>query len=824
MITIRHVRVQQAQLPATLSIDDFREAVCAALAAFYQWDQQSYPPPYEVEDLFVDKVIVEREGQLTQFPLTFGDGQKVMLGEPIRVEERYVPATVAPASQVPAAQASLETRILQAIDAAGWEWEVLIIQPGMGANRQWFPADVLQASVGIFDGAQVFCLDDSQHSRTGDKSAKQIVGWIRNPEWRDARAAQAGVAGGRAGVYGRLSLLQGADWLRVNLLDSHAKGKPDLYGLSVDAPRCLATTKTVQQAEGPVPVQWFTKLLPPATVDVVWRPGTPGGFQRALNADGGQPTTEEDPMKERLLKLLQEKRPDLYAKVNQAEVTEEQLLTHLGEGLTPAQQAAPAAVLNADDRAALDEAKRSGWNAKVAQAIFDSKLPEAMQTNLRGRFMDKVGEFAAVEQAIKDEKVVWAAVSQSGNVRGMGYSPDVTVEGEAERLQASLDKLFGVANTSDAPPFRSIRQAYVQITGDTELVGRVSPGHQPRVERLAQAIQAYWQRGIGDPGYENPGFVRVEQAQAAGNWPTILGNTLYRRLAMEYRAVNYYEDRIISNRRRATDYRTLEVQRPQYPADLTSFNPETNDYPEAATLGEEQVNYAVTTRGQLITVTRKTIMNDDLGAVARLPRLFGRAARRTFARSVWNLFMANATYDGDAVAWFHASHNNLGATALTADGTGVTALTTRLNALMAQTEPGSGEKLGGAWWAAKPLLVIPTQLQTIAKQLNQSDGIPGTANNGDNPVRGLFGNPDNPENILVIPLFTDTNDWGLFRQPTDMDTIEAAFLNGQETPELFIADQQNVGQMFVADKLQYKLRFEYGVELLDFRCADKSVV
>ena len=586
----------------------------------------------------------------------------------------------------------------------------------------------------------------------------------------------------------------------------------------------MATTKTVQQADGPVPVQWFTKLLPPATVDVVWRPGTPGGFQRALNADGGQPTTEEDPMKERLLKLLQEKRPDLYAKVNQAEVTEEQLLTHLGEGLTPVQQAAPAAVLNADDRAALDEAKRTGWNAKVAQAIFDSKLPEAMQTNLRGRFMDKVGEFAAVEQAIKDEKIVWAAVSQSGNVRGMGFAHDVAVEGEAERLQASLDKLFGVANTSDAPAFRSIRQAYIQITGDTELVGRVSPGHQPRVERLAQAIQAYWQHGIGEPGYENPGFVRMEQAQAAGNWPTILGNTLYRRLAMEYRAVNYYEDRIISNRRRATDYRTLEVQRPQYPADLTSFNPETNDYPEAATLGEEQVNYAVTTRGQLITVTRKTIMNDDLGAVARLPRLFGRAARRTFARSVWNLFMANATYDGDAVAWFHASHNNLASTALSADATGVTALVTRLNALMAQTEPGSGEKLGGAWWAAKPLLVIPTQLQAVGKQLNQSDGIPGTSNNGDNPVRGLFGNADNPENILVIPLFTDTNDWGLFRQPTDMDTIEAAFLNGQETPELFIADQQNVGQMFVADKLQYKLRFEYGVEVLDFRCADKSVV
>lgn len=818
------IRVQQAELPATLSLDDFSQAVAAALAAYYQWDQQTYPAPFGVEDLYLDRVVVKTAaGELFQFPITLTDG-KAALGEPVRVEERYVPATMQQASTAG------ETRMLQAIDKAGWEWEVLIIQPGMGANRQYFPAEVLQACVSVFEGAQVFCLDDSQHSRTGDKSAKQIVGWISRPEWRESRAVQAGQAEGRAGVYGRLTLLKGADWLRENLLDSHAKGKPDLYGLSVDAPRCLMVPKTVQQAEGPVPVQWFTKILPPASVDVVWKPGTPGGFQRALNAECVQPTTEEERMKERLLKLLQEKRPDLYAKVNQAEVTEEQLLAHLGEGLTPVKQAEQSAAaqhagLSAEDRAVINEARRHGWNAKVAQAIVDSKLPEAMQKTLRSRYLDHPGEFAAVEQAITNEKEEWAAISQSGNVRGLGFSHDVAVEGEAERVQASMDKLFGVTGVkSDAPAFRSIRQAYVAITGDSELVGRVSPGHARRVERLAQAIQAYWQNGIGEPGYENPGFVRMEQAQAAGNWPTILGNTLYRRLAMEYAAVNYSEDRIISSRRRATDYRTLEVQRPQYPADLASFNPETADYPEAATLGEEQVNYAVSTRGQLITVTRKTIVNDDLGAVARLPRLFGRAARRTFARSVWNLFMANATYDGDAVAWFHASHNNLGSTALTADATGVTALVTRLNALMAQAEPGSGEKLGGAWWGAKPMLTVPTQLQAIAKQLNQSDGIPGTSNNGDNPVRGLFGNADNPENILVIPLFTDTNDWGLFRQPTDMDTIEAAFLNGQETPELFISDQQNVGQMFVADKLQYKIRFEYGVELLDFRCADKSVV
>jgi len=826
---------QQAEIPNEMSFGSLGDEIREALAARFLTAPGACPA-YYIRELYPDRAIVAGgDGELYQIPFTIAAGD-VTLGDPTPVEIQYVPEPTGDEPGAAASQASTagDTRLLQAIDREGWEWEVLIIQPGMGANQQYFPAALLQTSVPIFEGARVFCLDDSQHSRTGDKSAKQMVAWIGQPEWREARAAQASGQPGRAGIYGRLTLLQTADWLRQNLLESHAK-KPDLYGLSVDAPKCRAINKTIQQAGKPVTVQWFTEMFPPASVDVVWNPGTPGGFQRALNAEIVQPTTEEDPMKERLLTLLQEKRPDLYAKINQAEVTEEQLLAHLGEGLTPVVQAEKSegkeataqnatVTLNAEDRATLDEAKRSGWNAKVAQAIFDSKLPEAMQTTLRGRYLDHVGEFTAVEQAIKVEKEEWAAISQSGNVRGMGFAHEFSTEGEAERLQAGMDKLFGVPTKSDAPAFRGIRQAYVQITGDTELAGRVSPGRQRQVERVAQAIQAYWQQGIGEPGYENAGFVRIEQAQVAGSWPTILGNTLYRRLAQEYAAVNYYEDRIISNRRRAVDYRTLEVQRPQYPADLTSFNPEVADYPEAATLGEEQVNYAVSTRGQLITVTRKTIVNDDLGMVARLPRLFGRAARRTFARFIWNLFMSNANYDADAVAWFHANHANLGSTALSADAAGVAALVARLNALMAQTEPGSLEKLGGAWWASKPILVVPSALQGIAKQLNQSPGIPGTANQGDNPVNGLFGNKDNPENILVVPLFTDTNDWGLFRQPTDVEIIEAAFLNGQETPELFIADMQNVGQMFLADKLQYKIRFEFGAEILDFRGADKSVV
>jgi hypothetical protein len=731
---------------------------------------------------------------------------------------------------VPDASTRGDVRILQAVaETDGWEWDVLVIQPGLGANRQYFPEATLRQALPLFERARVFCLDHEQHSKTGAKSARQIVGWIHQARYED-------------GVRGRLSLLTSADWLRRNLLDSHAKGRPDLYGLSVDAPGEAEMRRAQPTGETRETVQYFTKILPPVTVDVVWDPGTPGGFQRALNAH--LTPSEEERMKDQLLKILQAKRPDLYGTIDAATVTEERLLALLAEAVPTAAQLAAVTqaqeavrreaearakadadaketaraaqsqpALSDDDKATIRQARVLSWNHEVRGLIEAAKLPEIMQASLRKRFIDQPGDQTQVTQAIAQEKETLAALSEQGKITGLGYAHEVETEGEIERIQQSMDKLFGVQppaglKASDAPAFTGIRQAYVRITGDTELAGR---SHSPqRLDRLTQAARAAQAHGLAEEwGKTEQGlvrqsrFARIEQAQNAAAWPLILGNTLHRRLTQDYAAVDYGESRIISSRRRAADFRSLEAMRVKYAADLPTVDPETADYTEAAELGEEAVNYAVSTRGRLMTVTRKTIINDDLGAVLALPRREGRAARRTFARTVWNLAINNATYDGDSVAWFHASHANLGSTAFTADATGVATLVAALNRLMNQTEPGSAEKLGGAWWSMNITLCVPTALQDKAKQLNQSSGVPGAANEGDNPVYGLFGEGMRPERIFVNPLFTDATDWYLFRSPADMEIIEVAFLNGQETPEVFVADQQTVGQMFLADKVQY---------------------
>ena len=439
--------------------------------------------------------------------------------------------------------------------------------------------------------------------------------------------------------------------------------------------------------------------------------------------------------------------------------------------------------------------------------------------------MDQPGNIADVQQAIKAEREKIDAISQAGKVNGLGFSRDVIVEGTFERTQASLDKMMGVRDVkSEAPAFHSIRQAYELITGDKGVTGRRSAYDREKLDRMVQAARAYQAEGVDDFGAPKPGYAAwVMQAQLSSSWPLAMANSLYRRLSQDYVEIDFMESRIISNRRRVIDFRSIEINRINYSPDLPTVV-EDADYTELSTLGEEGANYKVSKRGRIITITIETIMNDDLSAIQRMVRNEGRAARRTFARFVWNFLMSNATYDGDSVALFHGNHANLGTTALTADATGVTAVVNRLNALMNQTEPGSGEKLGGAWWTSQPQLVVPTALQAIAKQLNQSRGIPGAANQGDNPIAGLFGNPDNPERIIVNPLFTDVTDWYVTRQPRDVEMIEVGFLNGQESPELFLADNQQVGTMFMADKLQYKSRHIYGGEIADYRGMDKSVV
>jgi hypothetical protein len=272
------------------------------------------------------------------------------------------------------------------------------------------------------------------------------------------------------------------------------------------------------------------------------------------------------------------------------------------------------------------------------------------------------------------------------------------------------------------------------------------------------------------------------------------------------------EEALISFYRSAENFKTMEIIQVGYFGDVPDITPETVDYPEITMPTDIEATYAINQKGWILTVTRRVVLNDDLKTVTQLVAKMARAFRRTHARRAWAKIIDNATFDGDSKALFHADHGNLGAVTLTNDATGIATLTARLQAMYAQAEQDSGEGLA----LEAKYLWCPRVLLEIAKALNS----PWVASA--NPHAGRFG--QNHERIICHPLFTDPNDWGLIADGGEVELLEGAYINGRREPEFFVADNPMVGQLFVADKMQFKGRHEYEFEIADTRGFDRSVV
>lgn len=667
-------------------------------------------------------------------------------------------------------------------DDYGYKWEMQIVEFGPDKQQSifWEP-DALRAAISFYEGSKVFALTEAQHQEKAHrygKSVKDLVGWMSDVKENDK------------GLTGYFNILKSAKWLRDAVVDSWERGNKDLIGISHDVD-CTSGIRVVGGKKMRAPIK-----ITGVTVDVVYEPAAGGKFLRLAGAmKAGQ--KEEETMT-RLLAALKAKRPDAYKtiepKIQAGTITEDEVIELLAAAPTDGKGAdlkGSGEPKKEDDdvlkaaKDTLQEAKLLSCANVLDRELAASELPEHAQERLRKLYAGQVFETEKLKAAIQDEKVYLDKVTGSGRVS----DPDSSVRmlrSSEDKLQAAMDKFVGAPiddKDKDVPEFKSLRAAYVEMTGDTEVRGYIT---DPR---------------------------KLKAAFSSNTFSYVLGNSLYRRMVRDYReAPDYGAGRLVSEKRNAKDFRSLETVRVSYFGDLPDVSPETNDYPDLGVLTDEKVDYTLNQKGGTITITRRMIINDDMSLVNKIVSRLPRAARRTLAKRIWNKFISNATYKGDNKAVFHADHANLGSTAYS-----VAALVAAIKALKDMTESGSNEKL----LLKAVTLAIPTALWDTALKINRTQGDPGTANHG-NPVYQYFG--ANDEGIFENPFMTDATDWMLFADPKDVEMIELAFLNGQEEPEMFVADNPVNGQMFVADKIQYKTRHEYEAEIVDFRGCYKAVV
>lgn len=208
-------------------------------------------------------------------------------------------------------------------------------------------------------------------------------------------------------------------------------------------------------------------------------------------------------------------------------------------------------------------------------------------------------------------------------------------------------------------------------------------------------------------------------------------------------------------------------------------------------------------KGVLVAFTREAIINDDLDALVRVPLLCGRAANRAIGDAVYALLTANAALAQDSVALFHSgSHGNIGS----AGSPSVARLDEADKLLALQKSPGANETAGLNMELAK--LIVPRALKGTSLVLAAAQYDPAGSAGTLPPNRWQ----NNFEVVSDVRLdATSASVYYASADPMRHDTLEVAFLNGNQEPYL---DSQ---EGWKSDGIEWKVRHEFGAAVLDYR-------
>lgn len=196
------------------------------------------------------------------------------------------------------------------------------------------------------------------------------------------------------------------------------------------------------------------------------------------------------------------------------------------------------------------------------------------------------------------------------------------------------------------------------------------------------------------------------------------------------------------------------------------------------TLGNETYSNKADTYGLMLSIDRRDVINDDLGAITTVPRKLGRGSGLKINDVFWAEFLKNSDF-------FKEANNNFLTGAAT--GLGIDGLTAAEVAFMDQVD--SDNKPIGIMPA---ILLVPTSLSAMGTQLFKAlEFRDNTANKSypiNNPHQGKF-------RVEVSRYLSNkqyegysSKAWYLLADPADLPVIEVALLNGQEAPTIETAE------------------------------------
>ncbi|MGB9673651.1 MAG: hypothetical protein ACPL3P_05895 [Anaerolineales bacterium] len=434
----------------------------------------------------------------------------------------------------------------------------------------------------------------------------------------------------------------------------------------------------------------------------------------------------------------------------------------------------------------------------AAFMIANSGLPQAARDKLSSNLYQTP---AQVVNAIEAERKYLASLTNEQVIQIGGTPPrsegiSLGLSG-LEQIGMALEALIkGVRPPQSVQPLSGIRELYNLLSGDFEMTGLF---HPERVylanvnsstmanlvadvlnKVLVQEFQEYpqwWQPFVTQMDFSSLQNVRWITLGGVGELPTVAEGAAY-----------------------------------------TELN-----------WGDRYETSAFVKKGGYLGITIEAIDKDDTARLRAAPRALAQAAWLTLGKTISNIFTANNGAGptlSDGVELFHSNHGNLGSSTLS-----LSAWVAARTAMRKQNELNSGERLG--FLTAPRYLLVPPDLEVTALQiLASSHDYSYALTNGVGPAPvNIFSEGETAdmrlrsarERVIVVDLWTDTNDWAAVADPRLYPSIGIGFRYGR-TPEIYSVSSPTAGLMFSNDVMPVKVRFFFAVGPVDYRGLYKANV
>jgi hypothetical protein len=437
-------------------------------------------------------------------------------------------------------------------------------------------------------------------------------------------------------------------------------------------------------------------------------------------------------------------------------------------------------------------------SASAAEVMIRAAdLPQASKARLMAQNYDNPEAVSAAIQAESEylAEITAANVVQIGGEAPRGGDIQMGLTG-FEQIKLAAEALFaGGRPEKEVQPLSGIRELYTLLSGDYEMTGLFYP------DRIR--------------------FANVNSSTMAG----LVANALNKRVVNQFMEYPHWWTPIVLEE----DFSNLQQVKWITLGGVGELPTVAEGAAYTELTWDDQTETAdFVKKGGYLGITLETIDKDDTRKVTSAPRALAQAAWLTLAKAISAIFTANSGVGptmSDSTALFDAGHSNLGTTALS-----ITTFAAARLAMRKQTEVNSSERLGAL--CAPKYLLVPPDLEITALQIlaSEQDYLYALANapsgrenvfseGGDRSARMAFAK----ERVIVVDLWTDTNNWAAAGDPMLYPTIGLGFRYGR-TPEIFSVASPTAGLMFTNDTMPVKVRFFFATGPMDYRNLYKANV